>query len=326
LGAAVGAAALLVYLLVSPSGDVDTYLFPAIMLGLSALVVGIRNVLTAELRLRLRFGAVSVLEVLEGLTLASSIPLAIVFGSRGLLAGFLLSALVGATATALVNKYILGCSAEFSRTWVRPIIKTSIGFAAVSFIVAVLYQSARVILGWKEGAAIVAVFFAAEACVILLAKPLQYVNGVLFTLLSRKRSLSEVGHKARLQHMVGTLAAAVAFVFVAWVLAPLILKLLYGAVEKEAGPLISILIPGAAFRMLHVSTMSFYYRFATMRTIVVMSVISLVVFVTAVTTLTIQQGVFGTALGVTIGNVFMGTFWFAFYVVMFVLPRRNAWR
>jgi len=324
LGAAVGSIALLVYLVARPPASAGTYLLPVMVLGLATLVVGVRSMLTTDLRIHLRFGAVSLLEASEGLILLVSIPLAWTLGTPGLLAGFLLSALCGAIVTAIVSRRMLATVLEWSLSWLKVIVPTSLGFAVVAAIAAVLYQSARVILGWIQGPEVVAVFFAAEACVVLLATPLQYVNGIVLTLLSRKESLDQVSRKASIQHMVGILAAAVIFVFAATWLSPILMGLLYGPVKEQALPLIPILIPGAAFRILYLSTSSFYYRFANMRTIVILSVISLAVFVSTVTLLTLKQGVTGTALGVTLGNIFMGLLWFIFYVVAFVAPKRAA--
>jgi len=136
--------------------------------------------------------------------------------------------------------------------------------------------------------------------------------------------LDQVSRKARVQHMVGILTAALLFVIAAFLISPLLMGLLYGPVKERALPLIPILIPGAAFRILYLSSSSFYFRFAKMRTIVALSIISLAVFISCVTLLTMRQGVTGTALGVTIGNTFMGLLWFVCYVAAFVAPNRGT--
>jgi hypothetical protein len=302
-------------------GGLLTY---AMVLGFATLLSCLRRTLATDLRVRLRFGVLTGLDWVEGVLLLLAIPLAIAAGTAGALGGYVLASVGAFLLTIWVNRAVLSTSAADADPWLPTLLPTVLGFAVVSVVVTASYQCARIILGWAEGPTLVAVLFAAESSVTLFLMPIWYVNNVVFALLSRKQSLSELGRMLPAQYLVvGLLASGCFFVIVLGV-SPILIRFLYGAVADRAIPLVPILAAGAAFRVLHVSTLSFHYRFTTMRTLQIVSLTGFAVYLGATAYLTFQRGIVGTATGMAVGNAFMAAIWVLLFVLRFVVSRNGG--
>jgi O-antigen/teichoic acid export membrane protein len=293
-------------------------------LGLGTLVTELRRLATADLRLQLRFGTVSATEALEGLLLLAAIPLARAFGVAGLVGALLLCPLPGLLWTLSLTRETLSRASGAWHGWLRALGKVSLGFVGVTAIGQLLNQLARLVLGAVEGPSSVAVFFAAEASVMLLLMPVHYLGTVLFTLLAKKGSRDEIDSKAMRQHVVGSIGAAMLFYATALVFCPWLVRVLYRDVAAAALPIVKVLVPGAAFRLLFMSALPFHYRFAPMSTILALSLSTLLVSGALIVLLAVRGGLAGVALGVTLGNVVMGVVWFGIHSLKTGSPGTRA--
>jgi O-antigen/teichoic acid export membrane protein len=317
-------AALAVMLIITPADRLTNQMVLILPLGLVGILGGIQVPMLTSLRLKLRFGLMSILEGGLGVLLLAAIPCAVWFGMRGVVATYLVAQTLVLVVGGWFVWHEISGHKTFVREWMRPVASASAAMAAVTMISMASRLAGRLALGALDAKEQVTVFFAAEAVLGMFFVPIGQVNSIIYTLVCRKRNKDEIPLSARIQHMVGCLGGSALFLVGAYFIGEFLMRTFYGVVVEQALPVFRIMLWGASVSVLHDTTRGFIFRFCTKRTILLLTGSKLVVVATPVVALTWTHGLMGAAWGTCIGSAAFGLLSFAVYLWVFILRRGSG--
>ena len=309
----------LIYLFVEQRVGTSEKVFMIAGLGIYLILLAARTVLNSAFRIELQFGRSSLVDIVSGAALLLAVPLSYFLGLKGLPLGYALSAVCAIAFQLWLLRKRFTNARIFDPLWSKRVLVTAPVFALSAGSGIAFYQAGRIVLGCLRPSDEVLVFFAAEAVIALALFPVSAFAGIVYSLVARKSSSSDIPRAAILQHIISCILAGVAVYVGLIFLGKFVLTFFYRSLSESAWPLLKILAIGGAVKSLYFFSRGFIYKFCSFRRIIAYSWIGTATVLTLLLLLIPFFKLSGAAWAVTIANCFVALLWFGTYVYLFLI-------
>ena len=302
----------------NPSNFQTTLWIALLVLAMAAQNISL--LCTTDLTIRRRFAVREFWQNLGRLLSLLALPGLLLFGHAGMPIGFTLGYVVALWLLLAMRYRVFFGSPQ----WDGPMAKRVVTPWAVLSLSAVFYFSShyvhRTILGVCGPYEMVSIFFAAAAALALCAMPVSTLGLFGILILSAYKSRRRFSPRALRWYAAAALAGpGCLYGIVLWV-SPWILRLLYPAVADQALQPMSIMTIGIAMSMLMQASRPFVIKFASLRTLLITSIVAFVAHVGAALLLVPAWGITGAAWSYCIGQSIVGVTWYGFFVASLLRP------
>ncbi len=307
-----------IYAMIWPWESVKQYLFLLIPLAIYAAGQGLSYLAYVHWRVNLQYGRVAIMEILTGLLVLASLPLAMVYGITGAAWGMA----IGMSATLLliiltIRKEInLRLGTGSTIYWAKKYMFFIPAFLFQGLLLTLLAKAGILVVGSVVGASEVVTYYAAISILVMFSFPLNPVTNVILSVLSRKQDISQISRRSILQHLVFSFMGVIGFFVFVNMLGPFLIRMLYPNQAKESIALLRIMTWGYSLQVLQIFVRPFVVRFARIRFMLALSIVNAFIVITLLLILTLLHGIIGTAYATSISSAIMSLNWFGVYLTL----------
>jgi O-antigen/teichoic acid export membrane protein len=221
---------------------------------------GVREGLLIKKRVELKFGEISIYNIIFALLFFIMIPLYSFFEEKGIFWGYVIVSMI---ATIIIIPHTIEIfKGRVEKKYLKDFYKFSPSFAFVSVMELSILASSRYVISYYKDPIYVAYFFAAVSIVQMLSFPFAQIRTVLLSFISQKGKIEDFSPKDVTKIVSFSLIVGIILFIIGFIFSKLIIGGLYGVVYYENSKVaLIILLVGQIFYIMKMYLNNFIILF-----------------------------------------------------------------